>query len=54
MGIEPTSPGLNPGVLSQLNYGSDQMDKWTSIRTEALRKRESNPDRQNFRRRLLR
>ena len=21
MGIEPTSPGLNPGVLSQLNYG---------------------------------
>ena len=22
MGIEPTSPGLNPGVLSQLNYGN--------------------------------
>jgi hypothetical protein len=22
MGIEPTSPGLNPGVLSRLNYGT--------------------------------
>src|SRR6266550_2743104 len=22
MGIEPTSPGLNPSVLSQLNYGA--------------------------------
>ena len=27
MGIEPTSPGLNPGVLSQLNYG---VIRWTS------------------------
>jgi hypothetical protein len=22
MGIEPTSPEMNPGVLSQLNYGT--------------------------------
>ncbi len=27
MGIEPTSPGLNPGVLSQLNYG---VIRWAS------------------------
>ena len=28
MGIEPTSPEINPGILSQLNNGGDQMDKW--------------------------
>ena len=30
MGIEPTPPGLNPGVLSQLNYGVIRKDSWAS------------------------
>ena len=29
MGIEPTFPGLNPGVLSQLNYGNPRHSRWT-------------------------
>ena len=28
MGIEPTSPGLNPGILSQLNYGNPRRARW--------------------------
>ena len=30
MGIEPTSPGLNPGVLSRLNYGTVREAEQTS------------------------
>ena len=30
MGIEPTSPGLNPGVLSRLNYGTVREPAQTS------------------------
>ena len=50
MGIEPTSPGINPSVLSQLNYG---VIRWTSGAADTgLRKRDSNPHRQTFVRRL--
>src|SRR5512140_489366 len=50
MGIEPTSPRLNPGVLSQLNYG---VIRWTSGAADTgLRKRDSNPRHQTRVRRL--
>src|SRR4051812_46292708 len=46
MGIEPTSPGNNPGILSQLNYG---VIRWASGAADTgLRKRDSNPHRQTF------
>src|SRR5512140_1223544 len=50
MGIEPTSPRLNPGVLSQLNYG---VIRWTSGAADTgLRKQDSNPRHRTFVRRL--
>ena len=50
MGIEPTFPGLKPGVLSQLNYG---VIRWTSGAADTgLRKRDSNPRHQARVRRL--
>src|SRR5512137_628621 len=30
MGIEPTFPGLHPGVLSPLNYGNPRHMRWIS------------------------
>src|SRR5581483_2033879 len=31
MGIEPTFPGLNPGVLPQLNYRNIRVSAWSPI-----------------------
>ena len=46
----PHLPDLNPGVLSQLNYG---VIRWASGAADmGLRKRDSNPRHQTFVRRL--
>src|SRR5580765_7051947 len=46
----PYLPEINPGVLSQLNYG---VIRWTSAAADmGLRKRDSNPHHRAFARRL--
>ena len=37
MGIEPTSPGLDPGVLSRLNYGTVRESAQTSSADSRMR-----------------